>query len=231
MERVCAGGLPLAVRRTGPARDRWFDDYVSQTVERDAAELAQIQQRQLLRTLLNWFAGQTGQLSMASKAADALRANRNTVESYTRLLEDLFLIERLPAWGTTLRARTMSTPKVHVVDSGLAARLTRVSESRLGRLDATAQSEFGNLLETFVVGELRKQASWLDDRATLGHWRTHDKDKVDVVLELGDGRVIAFEVKAAERVSGLHLRGLHKLRDALGKRFVAGVVFNLGTRS
>ena len=231
VERVCAGGLPLAVRRTGPARDRWFDDYVNQSIERDAAELAQIHQRQLLRTLLDWFAGRTGQLSMASKAADALRANRNTIESYTRLLEDLFLIERLPAWGTTLRARTDVDAKGArcrlrpgcPADAGLG--------SRLVRLDATAQSEFGNLLETFVVGELRKQASWLDDRATLGHWRTHDKDEVDVVLELGDGRVIGFEVKAAERVSGLDFRGLRKLRDALGDRFVAGVVFNLGTRS
>jgi len=168
---------------------------------------------------------------MASKAADALRANRNTVESYTRLLEDLFLIERLPAWGTTLRARAVSTPKVHVVDSGLAARLMGVSEARLARLDPAAQSEFGNLLETFVVGELRKQASWLEDRATLGHWRTHDRDEVDVVVELGDGRVLGFEVKAAERVSGPDFRGLRKLRDALGNRFVVGVVFNLGTRS
>ena len=231
VDRVCSGGLPLAVRRSGAARDRWFDDYVNQSIERDAADLAQIHQRQLLRTLLDWFAGRTGQLSMASKAADALQANRNTIESYTRLLEDLFLIERLPAWGTTLRARSVSTPKVHVVDSGLAARLMGVSPARLTRLDATAQSEFGNLLETFVVGELRKQASWLDDRSSLGHWRTHDKDEVDVLLELGDGRVLGFEVKAAERVSGLDFRGLRKLRDALGDRFIAGVVFNLGTRS
>lgn len=231
VERVCAGGLPLAVRRSGPARDRWFDDYVTQSVERDATELAQLQQGRLLRTLLNWFAGRTGQLSMASKAAEALQANRNTVESYTRLLEDLFLIERLPAWGTTLRARSVSTPKVHVVDSGLAARLMGVSPARMARLDASAQTEFGNLLETFVVGELRKQSSWLDDRATFGHWRTHDQDEVDVVLELGDGRVFGFEVKAAERVSGPDFRGLSKLRGALGDRFVAGVVFNLGTRS
>lgn len=229
--RVCAGGLPLAVRRTGSARDRWFDDYLTQSLERDAAELSQIRQRQLLRTVLNWFAGRTGQLSMTSKAANALQANRGTVDHYARLLEDLFLIERLPAWGKTLRARTVTTPKVHVVDSGLAARLMGVSQTRLTRLDATVQSEFGNLLETFVVGELRKQASWLDDRASFGHWRTHDQDEVDLLVELGDGRVLGFEVKAGERVAGSDLRSLAKLRDHLGDRFAAGVVLNLGTRS
>src|SRR5207248_8686443 len=90
--------------------------------------------------------------------------------------------------------------------------------SQAGSLDPTALAEFGNLLESFVVGELRKQASWLDEPVTSGHWRTHDGDEVDLVIEFDDGRVLAFEVKANERVSGEDFRGLGKLRDALGDR-------------
>lgn len=231
IERVCAGGLPLALQRTGAARDRWFDNYIAQTVERDAAELAQIQQRQLLRALLSWFAGRTGQIAVISKAAEALNANRNTAESYARLLEDLFLIERMPAWGKTLRARAVATPKVHVIDSGVAARLLRLTPTKLTTLDATAQTEFGNVLESFVVGELRKQLSWLDEPMTMGHWRTHDGDEVDVVVEFDDGRVLGFEIKAGERITGSDFRGLRKLREALGPRFIAGVAFSLGPRS
>jgi predicted AAA+ superfamily ATPase len=231
IERVCAGGLPLALQRVGTARDRWFDNYVTQSVERDAAELAQIQQRQLLRMLLSWLAGRTGQLAMISKAAEALGANRTTAESYTRLLEDLFLLERLPVWGKTLRARTVTSPKVHVIDSGLAARLMRLTPAKLATLDATAQTEFGNLLETFVVGELRKHVSWLDESVTVGHWRTHDDDEVDLILEFADGGVLGFEVKAGERITGDDFRGLRKLRDAIGRRFLAGVAFSLGSRS
>lgn len=168
---------------------------------------------------------------MLSKAADALGGNRTTLESYTRLLEDLFLVERLPAWGKTLRVRTVSTPKLHVIDSGVAARLLRLTSAKLSTLDATALSEFGNLLETFVVGELRKQISWLDERVTVGHWRTHDGDEVDFVVEFDDGTVIGFEVKSAERVSGEDFRGLRKMRDALGQRFIAGIALSLGSRS
>lgn len=62
-------------------------------------------------------------------------------------------------------------PKVHVVDSGLAAWLLGSNPQRLATLDPTALSEFGHLLETFVVGELRKQVSWLDEPVSLGHWR------------------------------------------------------------
>lgn len=232
IDRVCAGGFPLALRRpAGPARDRWFDDYIKQSIERDAIELARIRQRQLLRELLGRLAGRTGQVLNLSAASEGLGVPRSTAEEHTRLLEDLFLIERLPAWGKTLRARTIASPKVHVIDSGVAARLLRISPNKLAGLDPTTLTEFGNLLETFVIGELRKHAAWLDEPVTLGHWRTHDGDEVDCVMEFDDGRILAFEVKVNERITGRDLKGLRTLRGALGRRFIAGVAFTTGAHS
>jgi len=229
--RVCAGGLPLAVRRSESARARWFDDFVRQSVERDALELSQVRQRQSLADLLARLASQTGQLLNITNAAQAVGVDRKTAEAHLRLLEDLFLVVRLPAWGKTLRSRVSARPKVHVVDSGLAARLLRLTPAKLATLDPAALTEFGNLLETFMVGELRKQASWLDGQVALGHWRTSDGAEVDLVAEFDDGRVVAFEVKANERATGADFTGLQQLRDALGSRFSAGVVFTTGRRT
>jgi len=222
---------PEALRRAAGSRNRWFDDYVEQSIERDVLELSRVRQRQVLRDLLYRLAGRTGQVLNLSRASDGLGADRKTIEGHTRLLEDLFLITRLPAWGKTLRARATATPKIHVVDSGLAARLMRVTPAKLATLDSTALTEFGNLLETFVVGELRKQISWLDEPSASGHWRTQDGDEVDFVVEFDDGRVLAFEVKAKERISGADFKGLRKLGNALGDRLIAGVVLNTGVRS
>lgn len=229
--RVCAGGMPLAVRRSEPGRARWFDDYVRQSVERDALELSQVRHRQALMDLLAQIAAQTGQILNITRAAEKIGVDRGTAETYLRLLEDLFLVVRLPAWGRSLRSRVSARPKAHIVDSGLAARLLRVTPARLGSLDPAALSEFGHLLETFVVGEIRKQASWLDEAVALGQWRTSDGAEADLILEFDDGAVIAFEVKANERASGPDFRGLTQLRDLLGVRFRAGIVLTTGRRS
>lgn len=231
VERICAGGLPLALRRTGAARARWFDDFVRACVERDALELSRIRERQAMAELLGLLAAQTGQLLNNSAAADKLGVSRATVESHLRLLEDLFLVVRLPAWGKTLRSRVSAKPKVHLVDSGLAARLLRLTPDKLTGLDPAALTDFGHLLETFVVGEIRKQTSWMEESVTLGHWRTSDGAEVDLVIEHDDGTVLAFEVKANERAHGSDFRGLTQLRDALDARFTAGIILTTGTRS
>ena len=228
IERICRGGLPLAVGRRGPARARWFDDYVRVALARDVTELSKIRQGALLPSLLRRLAGQTGQVLNMAAAGRAAGLEPKTAEAYTKLLEDLFLIRRLDAWGRTLRARAAAYPKIHVLDSGLAARLMGVTPQKLDRLDPAALSEFGHLLETFVVGELHKQASWSNEVSGIGHWRTHDGQEVDLVIEHADGSVTAFEVKAGARVNRRDARGLRTLRSALGDAFNAGFVLHTG---
>ncbi|MEX0947160.1 MAG: DUF4143 domain-containing protein, partial [Acidimicrobiia bacterium] len=230
--RVTDGGFPPALRRARPAaRSRWFDDYLALCLERDVAELARIQQKAALPKLLARLSGQTAQMLNIASAGEAAGLKARTAENYTKLLEALFLVQRLPAWGTTLRARAVAMPKLHVVDAGLAAHLLRLTPEKLARRDATAMQEFGHLLETFVAAEVMKQLSWMDDIVGLGHWRTHDGAEVDLVIERRDGTVVAIEVKAATRVTTKDLTGLRAIRDALGDAFLAGVVLNTGPQA
>lgn len=228
VERVCRGGMPLAIERFGADRDRWFDDYIRVSLERDVAELARIRQKTKLPLLLAGLAGQTAQSLNMSSVARSVGLDPTTAENYTKLLEDLFLLRRLPAWGRTLRSRATSAPKLHILDSGVAAHLLRLTPDRLARLDPAALTEFGHLLETFVVGEIIKQVTWIDDPVEVGHWRTRDGDEVDLVLERRDGGVIGIEVKAGSRVTQCDGRGLRKLRDLCGDSFVGGIVLTTG---
>jgi uncharacterized protein len=229
--RITSGGFPMTLDRSEAARNRWFDNYVTLSLQRDVRELSRIRQKEALPKLLARLAGQTAQLLNIRVAAEQVGLTPDTGENYTRLLEDVYLVHRLPAWGKTLRARAVATPKLHVVDSGLASRLLRISPAKLARPDVTSLQQFGHLLETFVVAEVLKQASWLGAVAGAGHWRTHDGVEVDLVLELDDGRILALEVKAGSRVAAKDLNGLKALRDELGSAFVAGVALHTGQRS
>ncbi len=92
-------------------------------------------------------------------------------------------------------------------------------------------TDFGHIMETFVVGELRKQGSWHDGVRKIAHWRTHDDKEVDVVVELFDGSIVAFEVKTRSQVNAKDLSGFRVLRELLGDQFRAGIVLTTGTHS
>ena len=232
IRRIARGGFPIAIERTTSAsRNRWFDDYIRLTLERDSRELSNIRQSAMLPRLLGRLASQTAQVLNIARAAVDITLDERTADNYTKLLEAVFLVQRLPAWHSTLTARTAATPKLHIIDSGVAARLMRLTPEKLARRDATSLTEFGHLLETFVVGEIQREVSWMEGVAGIGHWRTHDHDEVDLVIERDDGAIIAFEIKAGSRVPGGSFASMRKLRDTVGDAFIAGVALYLGERS
>lgn len=230
--RIVAGGMPIPLARSTPAaRNRWFDDYIKLVLERDVRDLSRLRLAEQLPALLQRLAAQTARSLNVTTAATAAGLDRATATDYLKLLEAVFLVMRLPAWGTTVRARVANAPKIHVVDSGIATRLLRLTPEKLATRDPASLSQFGHLLETFVVGELIREASWLDDIAACGHWRTHDGHEVDLIVERGDGGVLAFEVKASGQVAARDARHLRNLRNAIGERFLAGVALYTGTRA
>lgn len=229
IDRVLAGGMPIALARPpGPRRARWFADYVRLVVERDVLDIRRVRQREVLPQLLRRVAAQTAGVLNVSDLARRVDLERTVVEDYLQLLEAVFLVHRLPAWGRTAGARIGRAPKVHLVDSGLAGAMSGLTAPRLASRDPAMLTAFGQVLETFVVGELLRQVSWQEEPLSVSHLRTHDGVEVDAVIERMDERVAAVEVKAGSQVRPADLRGLRLLRDRLGDRFVGGVVLHLG---
>ena len=143
------------------------------------------------------------------------------------LLERIFLLERLPAWHSNRLNRLIKTPKLHLADTGLACALLGVSAEEMHR----DRPLLGQLLETFVFQELKRQADWRNQPTELFHFRDRDGVEVDLVLEQGGGTVAGVEVKASSTVRGRDFRGLRKLAGALGNRFAGGVVLYDGVTS
>jgi len=136
VERVMRGGMPLALAQPTEAdRSRWFEAHVRQSIDRDAGELRRIGSRSDLRDVLIRTAGQTGGMLNVAKVTSDVAPSWDTTSAYIELLESLFLVQRLPASGVTVLPRSIETPKVHVVDSGVGAHLLRRSAAKMRRLD------------------------------------------------------------------------------------------------
>jgi hypothetical protein len=227
LQRVVNGGYPRALARsTAGRKSKWYRDYVTSIIQRDVQSLAQIRSLEALERLVQLAAGQTAHLFVASDLAAPLQVTRPTVQSWTSFLERVFLLERLPPWHSNQISRLTKTPKLYVGDSGLACALLGIGVESLRRNPALR----GQMIETFVVQELRRQATWHPLAHRFFHFRSNDGIEVDVVLEREDGMVAAVEVKAGATVGASDFRGLRKLAQVLQDRFAAGVVLFDGER-
>lgn len=218
---IVRGGFPEVVRRdTERGRRAWIRDYLDAIIQRDVRDLSRIHRLDLLPRLLELAAGQSARLVNVSAIAGPFGVNRTTVGDYLTLLRHVFLVEELPAWHANRLKRLVKTPKLHLTDTGLACALLGVEAADL-RDDRTL---LGQLLETFVVQELRRQASGWEHNVRFSHYRDKDQQEVDLVLERGPNRVVGIEVKASATLRDSDRRGLERLRDAVGDGFRCGAL-------
>jgi predicted AAA+ superfamily ATPase len=83
-------------------------------------------------------------------------------DHYVRVLEQLYLIQRVQPWFRNELSRLVKTPKFHFIDSGLLTAMRGYSLSR-SRADRTVS---GALLESFVFSELLKLSAWTQERVS-----------------------------------------------------------------
>jgi len=220
-ERIVAGGYPAALARpAGRRRASWYRDYLDALVQRDVRDLARISSLDALPRLLAMAAAQTARLLNVTDLTAPFQLSRPTIRDYVTLLERVFLLESLPPWHSNRLSRLVKTPKLHLGDSGLACALLAVDAAAL----AADRPLLGQLLETFVFQELRRQASWHEHPLSFFHYRDKDATEVDIVIERGARELAGVEIKAAATVTAADFRGLRKLKQAAGKRFAGGVV-------
>ena len=176
----------------------------------------------LMPRLLRVLAEHSGQLVNHSRFGSALGMNHVTTRKYMKVFENLYLVHSLQPWFTNKLKRLIKSPKLHFLDSGLLSALKDVSPERI----AKDRTSFGAILETFVVGEILKIASWSDERCSFSHFRDKDGNEVDLVVENRRGEVVGIEVKASATVSSADFSGLRKLAAACGDNFVQGIVLH-----
>lgn len=221
IQRILAGGYPAELHRVSTRRRAaWYRDYLDTLIQRDVRGLARIGSLDILPRLLTGVAGQTARLMNVSDLASPFQVSRPTIKEYVSLLTRVFLLNELPPWHNNRLSRLVKTAKLHMGDTGTCCSLLGVSAADL----KADRMLLGQLLETFVFQDIKRQASWYKQPLRLSHYRDRDGVEVDIVIENGSTAVAGIEIKAAASVTTKDFRGLKKLAAALEKRFVAGIV-------
>ena len=218
---VLAGGYPEALARSSwRRRQDWHQDYVEAIVQRDVRDIAQIQKLGVMPRLLRVLAEYSGQLVNYSGVGSRLEMNHVSTQKYVDIIENLYVVYTLQPWFSNKLKRLTKTPKLHFLDSGLLAALRDITPDRL----VNERVQFGPLLESFVFGELLKNASWSEERYVFSHFRDKEQNKADFVIEDRRGGIVGIEVKASATVTKKDFSGLRKLATACDEKFVLGLV-------
>lgn len=230
VELALRSGFPTpALELTGEARTAWLESYIADLLGHDIEQLEESGGRPRdparMGRYLEAYALNSAGIAEHKTIYDAAEINKITATSYERLLGDLLVAERVPAWSSNRLKRLVHRPKRYLVDAGLMAAALRLDEEGV----IADGNILGRILETFVAGQLRPEVGVSRSRPRLHHLRTEGgRQEIDLLAELGGQRVIGFEVKAGAAPTRADAKHLAWLRDALGDRFLAGVVLHSG---
>jgi uncharacterized protein len=228
IELALRSGFPdPALLMGADARARWLEGYVDQLLTRDAQDVEPKRDPARLRRYFEAYALNTAGIVSDSTLLRAAGINRRTASAYEHLLANLFIVEAMPAWTSNRLRRLSLGPKRYFIDPAIPAATLQLDAAGVLR-DGDL---LGRLLDTFVTAQLRAECAGSRGRPRLYHLREeHGRREVDVLAEIGGRDLLAFEVKADAAPGRDSARHLTWLRDRLGERFVAGVIFHTGPR-
>ncbi|MCY3851715.1 MAG: DUF4143 domain-containing protein [Acidimicrobiaceae bacterium] len=201
--------------------------YLDLAVSRDLAEVAATPRNtSKLRRYVRAYGAAVGTNADHAAIHHAAAVSKATGETYHDLLDRLGLIEELPGWSHNRLKRLTKRPKRHLIDPALASADHHDTADSLSE----RRPRLGELFESAVVCQITAAAEALGLGWRFGHLRTAGGDhEIDLVADLPDGGVIAFEVKLSNTVATADARHLTALRDRLGDAFRAGLIIHPGT--
>jgi predicted AAA+ superfamily ATPase len=242
-DEILRSGFPGIRDLPENAREVQLDSYLARIVERELPENGvKVRRPTALREWLAAYGAATATDASYSTVLDAAtpgvddKPARQTVATYREHLTRIFVLDPVPAWipmFSPLR-RLTHTPRHHLVDPALAARLAGITKDGLLRGEGQrvitrddTDTWLGALFESLVVQSVRVYAGAAN--ASIGHLRTKDTTReIDLIVERADRRLVAIEIKLSGVVEDRDVRHLNWLHDQLGNRVIERLVVNAG---
>jgi len=126
-----------------------------------------------------------------------------TVKEYFQILEDTLLGRWLPSYRKRPKRRVTAAPKFYFSDVGVVNLL-----AKRGMIEKGSEL-YGKALENWCCHELNAYNSYNEKGAEFFYWRLVSGTEVDFIV---NDMEVGIEIKAAEKISAKHLKGLRALK-------------------
>lgn len=195
---LCRGGWPQATVHKGSiALDQAFDYYdavVNTDIHRiDSIRRSTERTKMILRSYTRNLAQAVPFTTICKdiQANDSSSISDDTVADYHNALQNMFVIEDIPAWNPNLRSRTAIRTSMtrHFVDPSIGT-----ASLGIGPKELLADLEsFGLFFENMAVRDLRIYADALD--GNVYHYRDSKGNECDAIVHLRNGDYGLIEIK------------------------------------
>lgn len=173
----------------------FYRSYVRTYLERDVAELINTKNLLKFNNFMKCLAARTGELLNYNSIARDVGVTLKTIQEWTSILESSGIIYLLHSYENNITNRTVKTPKVYFMDTGLVCYLVGWSSANVAMNGAMN----GALFENFVISEVIKSYyNSGNDVQNLYFYRDKDQHEIDLIIEK-DGFLYPVEIKKSAR--------------------------------
>lgn len=188
--RLLYGAYPAVVGDIANAK-MILSGLTDESLYKDVLNLSDIIKTDKLKKILQALAYQIGSQVSLNELAQLVELDRKTVDKYIGLLEQAFVLFRLPSYGRNLRNELKSSQKFYFYDVGIRNALIGAFQP------VDFRNDIGALFENYIIAELKKK----DQYGNYYFWRNTDQQEVDFISVEGDD-LTAIEVKWNEKKAG-----------------------------
>lgn len=207
-EKIFRGSFPAIVSGKVTERHQFYSSYVQTYVDRDVVGLFGVQKVEEFHRVLSLVAAHTGQMLNMSAIAKDASLSVSTVRSWLSILQSTGLVYFLYPFSQNITKRMVRAPKMYLLDTGLAAYLTRWPSAETLMSGAMA----GAFFETFVMAELIKSYTLRGLDVPFYYYRDKDGREIDVLIQRGQ-TLFPVEIKMATRARPDDVMAMRYLRE------------------
>ncbi|MCL2792288.1 MAG: ATP-binding protein [Spirochaetaceae bacterium] len=172
------GSMPELIAEPTFDWQDFYADYVKTYIERDVRKLAQVGDEADFLKFMTVVAAMTGQMLNLASLARTVRISEPTAKRWLSILRGSGLVYILKPYYNNAIKRAVKTPKIHFLDIGLAAYLTRWLTPET--LSTGAMS--GYFFESFIFAEILRSYTNAGKEADFYFLRDGNQREIDLLI-------------------------------------------------